>query len=95
LALSNTIPVFRLKLNNYGLSHFSIEQDEKFPNLGITSNSLRPSGTAKADTDTGSLGQYFLHGDCAERQPANRMAFMMPTKLCFRSFIRVFCEREE
>jgi hypothetical protein len=49
----------------------------------------------KADASTAPLGQHFLRGDCAETQRENRMAFMMPTKLCFRSLLRVFCEREE
>jgi hypothetical protein len=43
LALSNTIPVFRLELNDYGLPRFSFEQAEKSPNLGFLSNSFRPS----------------------------------------------------
>jgi hypothetical protein len=43
LPLSNTIPVFRLELNNYGLPCFSFEQAEKSPDLGFLSNSFRPS----------------------------------------------------
>jgi hypothetical protein len=43
LALPNTIPVFRLELNNYGLPRFSFEQAEKSRNLGFLSNSFHPS----------------------------------------------------